>query len=97
MTTRQLVSELTSRGYSVKYRIRRDGGVLITSIDSQKFKGGKGKALYVHYEKWQIAHLLEFGWTKRNGERLERTPYIRPLFDRNKEKYFNMYKEALNG
>ena len=44
MTTRQLVSELTSRGYSVKYRIRRDGGVLITSIDSQKFKGGKGNA-----------------------------------------------------
>ena len=44
MTTRQLVSELISRGYSVKYRIRRDGGVLITSIDSQKFKGGKGNA-----------------------------------------------------
>ena len=42
MTTRQLVSELSSKGYSVKYRIRRDGGILITSIDGQKFKGGAG-------------------------------------------------------
>ena len=42
MTTRQLVSELSNKGYSVKYRIRRDGGILITSIDGQKFKGGAG-------------------------------------------------------
>jgi hypothetical protein len=59
--------------------------------------GGKRKKIYVHYGKWQIAHLLEFGWTLRNGQRLERTPFVRPLFDNNKERYFQMYKEGLSG
>lgn len=42
MTTRQLVTELKSKGYKVSYRIRKDGGILITSIDGQKFKGASG-------------------------------------------------------
>ena len=58
--------------------------------------GRKGKAVYVHYGKYQIAHLLEFGWTLRNGQRLERTPFVRPLFDRNKERYYRMYKDGLS-
>lgn len=58
--------------------------------------GRKGKTVYVHYGKWQIAHLLEFGWTLRNGIRLERTPFVRPLFDANKERYYRMYKEGLS-
>lgn len=58
--------------------------------------GSKGRKIYVHYGKWQIAHLLEFGWTLRNGQRIDRTPFIRPLFDNNKERYYNMYKEGLS-
>lgn len=42
MTTRQLVQQLQAQGYSVKYHIRRDGGVLIQSINGAKFKGAKG-------------------------------------------------------
>ena len=42
MTTRQLVQQLQAQGYSVKYHIRRDGGILIQSINGAKFKGAKG-------------------------------------------------------
>lgn len=62
----------------------------------EKSMGSKKKKMYVHYGKWQIAHLLEFGWTLKNGQRLERTPFIRPLFDRNKDRYVKMYKDGLS-
>ena len=42
MTTRQVASTLTNRGYSVTYRVRKDGGILITSINGQKYKGASG-------------------------------------------------------
>lgn len=61
----------------------------------EKSLGKKVKARFVHYGKWQVSHLLEFGWTSKNGKRVERTPFVRPLFDQNKERYMKMYKEAL--
>ena len=42
MKVKSLVSELLKRGYDVTYRIRKDGGILITSIDSHKYKGATG-------------------------------------------------------
>ena len=42
MTTRQVASTLSNRGYSITYRVRKDGGILITSINGQKFKGASG-------------------------------------------------------
>ena len=53
------------------------------------------RARFVHYGKWRTSHLLEFGWTSRDGKRVERAPFVRPLFDRNKERYTRMYKEEL--
>lgn len=61
----------------------------------KKSRGQVTKSQYVHFRKWQIAHLLEFGWTAKNGNKISRTPFIRPLFDTNREKYYNMYKEGL--
>ena len=61
----------------------------------EKSLGSKKRKFYVHFGKWQIAHLLEFGWTLRNGKRLDRKPFVRPLFDNNKERYYRMYKEGL--
>ena len=57
--------------------------------------GTPKKARYVCYGKWQASHLLEFGWTSKKGKRIERKPYVRPLFDQNKEQYVRMYKEGL--
>ena len=42
MTVKGLVSELIKKGYNVTYRVRKDGGILITSIDSHKYKGATG-------------------------------------------------------
>ena len=39
---RQMVSQLKAQGYEVTYRVRKDGGILITSIDGQRFKGASG-------------------------------------------------------
>lgn len=69
---------------------------IVVSTKKQKSYGRIGKIRYVHYKKWNIAHLLEFGWTLRNGQRLERTPFVRPLFDSNKERYYKMYKDGLS-
>lgn len=68
---------------------------VVVSDGKEKFAGSKGKVLYVHYTKWQIAHLLEFGWTARNGKRIERQPFVRPLFNKNYGRYYKMYKEEL--
>lgn len=68
--------------------------IIVTGKKERKY-GKITKSQYVHYKKWQIVHLLEFGWTLRNGKRLERQPFIRPLFDQNKEQYYTMYKEEL--
>lgn len=61
----------------------------------EKSYGKKVKARFVHYRKWQKSHLLEFGWTARNGTHIYRNPFVRPLFDENKERYAKMYKEGL--
>ena len=45
MTIRQVITELSAKGYEVKYRIRTDGGVIITSINGKKFQGAKGNEL----------------------------------------------------
>ena len=42
LTTRQLVTRLQQQGYNVTFRVRKDGGILITSINGSKFSGAKG-------------------------------------------------------
>ena len=42
LTTRQLVTQLERQGHIVKYYVRKDGGILIQSINGQKFSGAKG-------------------------------------------------------
>lgn len=68
---------------------------VMTTEKAEKSKGNKRRKIYVHFGKWQIAHLLEFGWTLKNGTRIDRTPFVRPLFDNNKERYYRMYKEGI--
>jgi chromosome segregation and condensation protein ScpB len=68
---------------------------VIVTYKQEREYGQVKKARYVSYEKWQISHLLEFGWIAKNGRKVTRTPFVRPLFDNNKEKYYRMYKEGL--
>lgn len=41
---RVVVSQLTSQGHHIEYYVRKDGGILIRSIDGEKFKEAKGNA-----------------------------------------------------
>ena len=45
MTLREIVKELRLRGHEVTYRNRKDGGILITSIDGIKYRGAAGNTL----------------------------------------------------
>lgn len=45
MTIRQIAKELTAQGYDIRYRVRKDGGVLITKIDNKRFVGATGNKL----------------------------------------------------
>lgn len=69
--------------------------VTVTARDEKSY-GKKHKVYRVHFKKWQISHLLEFGWTLRNGKKLVRKPFVRPLFDNNKDRYYRMYREELS-
>ena len=42
---RKIVGELQSKGYKVTYRVRKDGGILITSIDGVKYKAAAGNKM----------------------------------------------------
>lgn len=42
MTLKEMVTELESRGYKVKYYVRNDGGIVIQQINNRKFQGKKG-------------------------------------------------------
>lgn len=42
MTGKQLIASLVKQGYKVTYYVRKDGGVLIRSINGQKFTGAQG-------------------------------------------------------
>lgn len=42
MTMREIAAKLTQMGFKVDYRVRKDGGIIITSINNQKFDAAKG-------------------------------------------------------
>lgn len=63
MTTRQLVEFLQKQGHQVTYRIRTDGGVLITSIDGVKYKGATGNKV----ARWIAGEQL----SERRGQQLQ--------------------------
>ena len=45
MTIRNIVSELINKGYDVQYYVRKDGGILVRSINGQKFTGASGNVV----------------------------------------------------
>lgn len=45
MTIRDIIKDLRTKGHKVTYYIRKDGGVLIRSIDGKKYTGASGNAV----------------------------------------------------
>lgn len=58
-------------------------------------KNGKKRYVVNFGKKAYLSTLLEFGWTTKNGISVRRQAFIRPLFDRNKDRYFKQIKEAV--
>lgn len=86
------LKEVTPRS---TYNTEHLADTVIVTTKTEKSYGRKRKMRYVHYRKWQISHLLEFGWTLKNGKRIDRKPFVRPLFDNNRDRYYRMYREGL--
>lgn len=86
------LKEVTPRS---TYNTEHLADTVTVTTKTEKSYGRKRKMRYVHYRKWQISHLLEFGWTLKNGKRIDRKPFVRPLFDNNRDRYYRMYREGL--
>lgn len=61
-----------------------------------KKKTKNEKSFIVHFgQKGWLSTLQEYGWTTVNGRIIKRPAFIRPTFEKNKERYFNKIKEAV--
>ena len=72
MTIREIASKLASQGYSVRYRVRKDGGVLITSINNQKFTGASGNIVARKLVGENISQKREIQLEKITRERTDK-------------------------
>lgn len=73
MTVRQTINLLRSQGHKVTYYQRRDGGVLIKSIDGQRFTGATGN-LYARAMTGQtlsVKRATQLGNITWSGKRLQ--------------------------
>ena len=73
MTNREIAELLKSLGYDVKYRERKDGGILITKIDGTSFSGAKGNA-----KAREMAGVLGFKNTTLSAKRAKQLKMIKP-------------------
>ena len=68
----KLVEQLKLKGYKVSYYKRKDGGVLIRSINGQKFTAAKGNVF--------ARQLLGVELSQRRGEQLRKITRARPWY-----------------
>lgn len=63
--------------------------------ETKVYYGKSSEVAVVYFRKYQLPHLLEFGWIGRNGKKVERKPFMRPLFDKNSDRYYRKIVEDL--
>ena len=68
----KLVEQLKLKGYKVSYYKRKDGGILIRSINGQKFTAAKGNVF--------ARQLLGVELSQRRGEQLRKITRARPWY-----------------
>ena len=68
----KLVEQLKVKGYKVSYYKRKDGGILIRSINGQKFTAAKGNVF--------ARQLLGVELSQRRGEQLRKITRARPWY-----------------
>ena len=71
-------------------------GHLRDNLNVKKKKSKGHTSFVVNYgKKGWLSTLLEYGWTAVNGRLIKRKAFIRPTFEKNKERYFKKIKQAV--
>ena len=71
MTIRQIAKELSAQGYDIRYRVRKDGGVLITKINNQRFTGATGNKIARQMTGETISEARRSQLERITGERVD--------------------------
>ena len=81
-----------SDGDGGKYGHLRDN----LTVSNRKKKDSRVYEVHFGKKGW-LSTLLEYGWRKRNSnEKVERTPFVRPVFEKNKAKYLKKIVDEAN-
>ena len=90
MTMRQIVSKLESQGHKVTYYVRKDGGILIKSIDGERFTTGasgniRARQLLGVDISQARSHQLEYATRQRGRPRFKLEDEIEKEYQRVKK------------
>ena len=100
MTMREVVRQLQSQGHSIDFYVRKDGGILIRSIDGQRFQGAKGNILARQLVGVKISEArsaqLKYATRARRVKKPSLDDEVRKEFERVKKKWNKAFK-ARNG
>ena len=92
MNLRQVVNKLRQEGHSVTYYVRKDGGILIRTIDGQRFTGGTGN-MYARamtgttLSTKRAAQLSKITWTGKRAKSYIEDREIKRLLQRVQRKW----------
>lgn len=97
MTMREVVTSLQSRGHQVSFYVRKDGGILIKSIDGQRFpSGAKGNKIARFMVGENISEArssqLKFATRQRKYKRPVLDDEVRQEWQRVKKKWNRAFK-----
>ena len=98
MSTRQLVEFLQGQGHQVTYHIRKDGGLLITSIDGTKYSGATGNKV----ARWMAGEQLSERRaqqlktiTKNRGVKKKKLPPPTPMtLEKTRQRVMRKWRKA---
>ena len=98
MSTRQLVEFLQGQGHQVTYHIRKDGGLLITSIDGTKYKGATGNKVARWMAGEQLserrAQQLKTITTHRKVKRKKTSPLTPVTLEKTRQRVMRKWRKA---
>ncbi len=87
----QIVQELIAGGHQVDFYIRKDGGILIRSIDGERFSGAKGnaRAREMVGQEISIARVkqLKFALRQRKQSKKKLPDAVEEAFQKTKKKW----------
>lgn len=94
MTMREVVMKLQSQGHSVNFYVRKDGGILIRSIDGETFTGAKGNILARQIVGTSISQAREKQLKYATRQRGVKRPSLDDELEREFQRVKKIWKKA---